>query len=97
MNNVPVTHSNESTHRRFIAEAVNQLIPVVKSVTFTLSSTTTTVIDEKMGEDKTVVLIPTSADAASENWHLSTKSNGSFVIAHTNAVTSRTFDYLITG
>ena len=97
MNFVKTTHADERAHRRELADAINLLIPVVQSVTLTTSSTTTTVTDARMGSDKTVLLIPTNSNAASENWHLSTKGNGSFVITHANAGTTRTFDYIIIG
>jgi len=92
---IPVAHSNSIAHRRLIAQAVNSLIPTVKEVTLTTSSTTTTVTDEKMGVDKTVILIPTTADAASESVYLSSKLNGSFVLTHSSSATSRVFDYII--
>ena len=94
---IPITHANETEHRRKMAMQINLLIPVVKSVTLATSSTTTTVTDEKMGKAKTVQLIPTNANAAAENIHLSTKNDGSFVLTHTSAGTTRTFDYFIVG
>lgn len=97
MNNIPVSNVNSEAHRRQIAQTINLLIPVVKSIALTTSSATTTITDEKMGEDKTVVLIPTDSDAASENWYLSSKLNGSFVITHSNNALTRTFDYTIVG
>lgn len=97
MINVPVNHSNADQHRRLLAGAINQLIPVVKSVVLTLTSTTTTVTDERMGEDKSVILIPIDADAASEDIYLSSKLNGSFVLTHSSAGTTRTYDYIIIG
>jgi len=97
MNNVPVVHSSDIEHRRLIAQLANQLIPVIKTVTLTLTSTTTTVTDEQMGEDRTVLLIPTNSNAASENIHLSSKLNGSFVLTHASAGTTRNYDYIIIG
>ncbi len=92
---VPVVHTDPAAHRRLIAQALNNIIPVVKSVTLTLASTTTTVTDERMGEDRTVLLMPTTSAASSENYYLQTKNNGSFVLNHASAGTTRTFDYVI--
>ena len=97
MNSVPLEHNDSRAHRRLIAALANQLIPVTKSVTLTLSSTTTVVTDERMGEDRTVLPIPTNANAASEDIYLHTKANGSFTWGHSSAATTRTFDYIITG
>lgn len=96
MQAVPTTNQNSEEHRRQIASLANQLIPVVQSVTLTPSSTTTAVTDERMGEDRTVLLIPTNANAAGENWHIA-KANGSFTITHSSAATVRTFDYIVIG
>lgn len=94
---LPLVHGNSSAHRRQISQMVNQLIPVVKSITLTPHSSTTTIIDERMGQDKTVLFIPTNASASSEQWYLSSKSNGSLVITHSSDSTARTFDYVILG
>ena len=94
---IPVTYHNESAHRRLIADQVNRNTPTIKSLTLNNSSATTTVTDEKMGKDKTVILTPTNANAATESIYLSTKDNGSFVLTHSVAATTRTFDYLIVG
>lgn len=94
---VPVRHDNEVAHRRLLASAINRNRTVVRSVTLTLSSATTTVTDEKMGEDKSVILTPTNSAAASEAIYLSSALNGSFVLTHANAGTTRTFDYMIVG
>ncbi len=92
---IPVRHTDPAAHRRLIAQQVNYITPVVKAITLTLASATTTVIDEKMGEDRSILLTPTNSAAASENYYLQTKSNGSFVLGHANAGTTRTFDYII--
>jgi len=97
MNQVPVRHGNSAIHRRVLADAINALMPVVQSGTLTLSSTTTAITDERMGDDKTVVIIPTNAAMGAEAWALTTKSNGSFVLTHASSGTSRTFDYIILG
>lgn len=91
------THSDSSAHRRLLAEAINRQQLVVKNVTLTLSSATTTVTDERMGEGKTVLAIPTNTAAAGDVPALTTKSNGSFIWTHSNNATTRTFDYVIVG
>lgn len=94
---VPVTHTDSAAHRRLIASEVNRQAVVVKSVTLTLSSATTTITDERMGEGKTVIPIPTNTAAAGDIPALTTKSNGSFIWTHANNATTRTFDYVIVG
>ena len=95
MISVPIRHQHDDAHRRLLAEAINQLIPVIKSVVLTTSSATTTVTDDKMGTSKTVILLPTDVGASTEDWYISSKLNGSFVITHANNGTTRTFDYVI--
>ena len=97
MSFVPVNHTDGAAHRRLLAQGINRLIPTVESVTLTTSSTTTTVTDKRMGEDQMVILTPTNANAAAENIYVSSKANGSFVLTHASAGTTRTFDYIIKG
>jgi hypothetical protein len=94
---VPVRHSDSAAHRRLIALEINKNLLYVSTLTLTLSQTTTTVTDVRMGSDKTVVLTPTDANAAAENIYLSSALNGSFVLTHANAGTTRTFNYVIIG
>jgi len=97
MNRVPVRHNDGAAHRRLIADLANSLIPIVQTVTLTTLSTTTTVTDKRMGTEKTVLLIPTDANAAAETIHLSSKLNESFVLTHASSGTTRTFDYIVIG
>ena len=97
MNYVPVNHVNSDAHRRLLAQTINQLIPTVQTVTLTTSSTTTSVTDVRMGTGRMVILTPTNALAAAEDIWVSTKANGSFILTHASAGTTRTFDYLIEG
>ena len=94
---VPVRHNDEAAHRRELAQEINRNILYVSTVTLTTSQTTTTVTDPRMGTDKTVVLTPTDANAAAENIYLSSALNGSFVLTHASAGTTRTFNYVIIG
>lgn len=93
----PVRHSNDAAHRRLLANEINRQELFVSIVTLTTSSTTTTVTDARMGTDKTVVLTPTDANAAAENIYLSSALDGSFVLTHASAGTTRTFNYVIIG
>ena len=68
---------------------------IAGSVTLTNSATTTTVNTAGARADSYIFLMPTDANSAAETPHISAKAQGSFTITHANAVTTRTFDYLI--
>jgi len=75
------------------------------TVTLTVNVATTTVTPTQTGSiaaGSTVMLTPITANAGTEfgsgNWYVSTVTNGSFTITHTNsATTGRTFLYAILG
>jgi hypothetical protein len=74
----------------------------VGTVTLATSSATTTVTDSNCASGSTPILVPTTANAATEmgngTMYVSTVSNGSFVITHANsATTGRTFLYALLG
>ncbi len=88
------------TDSRQIADKLNFAIRRLNgtsagSVTLANSVTTTTVQNSAVTPDSRINLTATSAAAATENPWISSKSNGSFVITHANAVTTRTFDYTV--
>lgn len=98
MNKTPLVWNDAEGHRRRLAETINQLVDgktnATGSVTLTNSTTTTTVTNERCAADSVVLLMPKSADAAAEAWHVA-PANGSFVITHSNDTTTRAFGYVI--
>lgn len=74
----------------------------VGTVTLTTGSATTTVTDNNCAVGSVPILIPTTANAATEfgagTWYISAVANKSFTITHTNsATTGRTFLYALHG
>lgn len=72
----------------------------VGSVTLTADTTSTTVTAVTCGAGSTVLLQPTTANAAAAlgTTYIGTVSNGSFVITHASATTEdRTFRYVCIG
>lgn len=67
------------------------------SVTVTNSATTTAVSHAAVTANSYIFLFPTTSAAAGEaaTTYISAKAAGSFTITHANAITTRTFDYLI--
>ncbi len=93
---LPILDVSKGSLRR-INESLTQLQP--KRGTCSLDSggvnTTTTVTDPRVGQDSVILLSPTSSAASSENWYISAVNDGSFVVTHSAAGTSRTFGYAI--
>lgn len=93
---LPVLDLSNDQIRR-INEALTQLQP--KSGSLSLDSggvnTTTTVTDPRVGQDSVVLLSPTSSAASTENWYISAVNDGSFVVTHSAAGTTRTFGYVV--
>lgn len=74
----------------------------VGTVTLTVSVATTVVTDNNCSSGSTVILSPTTANAATEigngTIYISATANKSFTITHANAATTgRTFNYAIYG
>lgn len=80
------------------ATAVNFLTARQQTVDVTLdnSSTTTTVEDARISENSIIILMPVSADSATEAPYY-TVTGGQVVITHTNDVTTREFKMGIIG
>ena len=71
---------------------------VTGTVTLTAGATTTTLTDAAITPSSHISLMPTTANAGAENWHIppATITNGSAVITHANAATvDRTFLYRV--
>jgi hypothetical protein len=89
-----------------IVRAINQLAQGRGdnrgTVTLRASQTTTTVENQFVGENSSVILFPRSASAATAFGagvvYVSSKTNGAFVITHdSNAATDRIFDFIFVG
>lgn len=90
---------------RNIGKAVNQLIRGrgnnFGSVSLASGADSTTVSNPVIWSGCKVFLFPTNANAAAElaagGCYVSSKADGSFVIAHANNSNTRTFDWMIGG
>lgn len=67
------------------------------TVTLTVSSATTTLTDDRIGPESQIDLMPLDANAASENWWISGRTEGSATINHANNASTRQFQYAIVG
>ena len=100
----PLT-GDDANHRRHLAIAVNNAlqgkINSIGSVTLTASSTTTTLTDPRIGGESIVLLMPTTAHAATAYvagiW-FSNVTRGAIVLNHTNSINAdQRFTYIILG
>lgn len=87
---------------REVSERVNALllgkINTTGTVTLSANVTTTTVTDINAHSNVVPILVPTTANAAAEDWRITSRATGSFVITHANAATTdRTFIYILMG
>jgi hypothetical protein len=98
--------STTETDLKKIILAIQQLASgrsnSVGAVTLTVGAATTTVADQNFGTGTVPILVPFSANAATElgngTMYVSAVSAGSFTITHANsATTGRTFLYALHG
>ena len=90
---------------REISEVVNNLVEGKSNntgeVTLAVASaTTTTIYDERIGYNSVMLLMPTTANAASvlSTTYIGTTNKGNAVITHTaNTVANKTYRYIIVG
>lgn len=102
---VPLRFNDHLRWLEKIAFALNQnsegRTDNVGTVTLTASTTTTTVLDKRIGVTSGIMFSPTTANAAAEipTMYVGTRTAGtSFVITHSNtASVDRTFYYSIEG
>jgi hypothetical protein len=103
---VPQDSNDERRHRRDLASAVNRhnagKFNATGQVTLTASTSSTTVTDARATTQSYIDFMPTTQSASSEKadglMYVSTRNNGSFVIAHNNVnISDRSFVYLIIG
>ena len=96
----------EAANPREVSQVVNSILDgklnSTGSFTCTASAATTSVTDFRAGEDSVILLMPTTANAASEQGagtiFVSTRAKQSFTVTHANnAQTDRTCDYVIIG
>lgn len=73
----------------------------VASGTVTLAfdnvAVTTTVSNMFVNPNSFVALAPTSLNASGQNWWISNRTNGSFLVAHGASSLTRVFSYVIIG
>ena len=68
------------------------------TVTFTVSATTTTITDSRIGFDSTILFMPTNATAAGEvGFYVSSQTQGSAVVTHAFDSRTRTFKFVVIG
>ena len=101
---VPVSWGDDVEHRRLLANGVNSLrdgkINATGEFTLDTSTTTTAVTDNRVGGDSTIVLMPTTANAAGAlaTLYIGTVDKQTFTVTHANnAQADRTFKYAVLG
>lgn len=86
---------------RTIATVVNNILDgkvnSTGSVTLTNSSATTTLSDDRIGEDSVILFMPTTSDASSENIYVTARQKGQATLNHGNDTTTRSYEYVIFG
>ena len=101
-NKVDLYVEDSRLHRELISSSVNEALDgrleCNSTVTFTANTTTTTITDRLIHKDSVILLMPSTSNAAGENWYIGTVTNGSCVVTHANAsTTDRTFSYIVLG
>ena len=91
--------------QRETSEVVNNILSgklnATATVTITNSATSTAVSDFRVGPDSVILFMPTTAASATElasgSMYVSARAKNTFTITHTNAVTTRSFAYVVIG
>jgi hypothetical protein len=102
---VPETLANDVEHRRKLAQSVNLAMQgklnAVVQVTLTPSSTTTTLIDSRIGASTGIFFSPLTNDAVTASisgLHVSSQKNGQATLTHASAAAvDQTFNVLLIG
>ena len=101
---VPIDVTDVMTAVRRVGESLTLLADgrsnAFGTVTLTVSVTSTTLTDRRIGTDSVITLMPTTANAAGAlaTTYIGTVTAGSATITHANnAQADRTFSYAITG
>ena len=96
----------EATNPREVSQVVNNILEgklnSTGSFTCTASAATTAVTDFRAGKESVILLMPTTANAASElgagTIYVSTRAKQGFTVTHANnPQTDRTFEYVVIG
>lgn len=95
---------DEARHRREIASVLNNVVQGklnnVGTLTLTANAASTTLTDARIGAKSTVLLMPTTANAAGAltTTYFDTFSDGSCTVHHANnAQADKTFRYAVVG
>ena len=97
---VPAYYPDVEEHRRLLANSLNNVIEgkINSTGSITLEdSVTTTDLEDDIGIDSVILLMPTTSDAAAENIHFSAQDKGTVTLNHTSDTTSRIFKYVVIG
>ena len=92
----------DGANARQVAQVVNLVVDGKQnnlgSVTLSANSATSVVSDTKAGADSCVLLMPTTANAASASAFVSSRGKNTFTITHGNtSATDKTFVYAVIG
>jgi hypothetical protein len=94
---------SSSEHRRILAYGGQLLfdgkINATGSISLTPSSTTTTLIDRRIGNESTILFMPTTANAAAAltNLYVSSTGKQTATLTHASNSQTRTFKYVVIG
>jgi len=105
----PPINDEEGKHRRALAQAARSLIDghgnnagsaaAGTGITIASGATSTVVTDPRVGTDSIIVLMPTTAAAATEygsgSLYVSARGDGTFTVTSSNTAAERLFDYAI--
>jgi len=101
---IPPVHANEVEHRRLLSQGVNSLfdgkINSVGSVTLDAGTNTTTLIDLRIGVNSVILLMPTTATAATANAagiYITTTAESATITHNNTADLDKTFQYAVLG
>ena len=68
-----------------------------EEIELTTGSATTTIVDDRIGPESQIDLMPLDANAAAEQWWISNRQTGQATINHANNALVRLFQYAIVG
>ncbi len=86
---------------RTISTVVNNILDgklnSTGAITLTNSSATTTLSDDRIGEDSVILFMPITSNASTTTIHVTARQKGQATLNHANATTTRSFEYVIFG
>jgi|TARA_R110001592_G_scaffold93181_1_gene270802 hypothetical protein len=102
--NVPISMPDHDLHLRLIASSLNNTIDgkinSTGSITLTANTTTSTLTNARIGENSTIVFMPTTANGrtALNTLYVSARVNGSATLTHASSGnTDQTLGFTIFG